>query len=183
MNHRLQREQHASPAGGIVLYLDFDGVLHADAAYRGPRRSVRMQYGQLFEWAPCLEHALAPYPDLRIVLSTSWVRVLGYERALGALMPALRHRVIGATYHSRIHGPTRELRDSWAQIPRGVQIAQDVARRRPAAWLAVDNAVDEFTPAQTEWLVPCCSKRGLSDPHAQERLDLLLGRRYGAQRR
>ncbi len=164
----------------MVLYLDFDGVLHPDAAYRGPKRTVRMQHGQLFEWAPYLEQVIAPYPTLRIVLSTSWVRVLGYDRARSALPPPLRHRVIGAIYHSRIHGPTRELRDSWSQLPRGMQIAQDVVRRRPGSWLAVDDAVDEFASVHHERLVPCRSDRGLGDAHVQELLSSLLRKQCGA---
>jgi hypothetical protein len=138
-----------------------------------------MLYGQLFEWAPCLIRAIAPFPDLRIVLSTSWVRVLGYDRSREALSPELARRVIGATYHSRFHGPTRELRDNWAQVPRGLQIAQDVARRGPCSWVAVDDAVQEFTTPQREWLVPCQSDRGLADVEAQARLEHLLKQRYG----
>ncbi len=180
MKPRWRSEQHSPLARGVVLYLDFDGVLHPDAAYRGPKCTVRMQRGQLFEWTPCLEGVIAPYPTLRIALSTSWVRVLGYDRARGALPPPLRHRVIGATYHSRIHGPTRELRDSWAQFPRGMQIAEDVARRRPSSWLAVDDAVHEFAAEQRERLVPCRSERGLGDARAQELLASLLTKQYDA---
>ncbi len=182
MKNWLRSDPRSPPARGVVLYLDFDGVLHPDAAYRGPKRTVRMLKGQLFEWAPCLERMIAPYPELRIVLSTSWVRVFGYDRARDELPLPIRHRVVGATYHSRIHGPTRELRDSWAQLPRGMQIAQDVARRQPAAWLAVDDAVDEFASDQRKCLVPCRSDRGIGDAHAQELLASLLRQQYDAMR-
>jgi hypothetical protein len=82
-------EQLASPpqrfaraparTGGRVLYLDFDGVLHPEDVWRRPGWGpyVASPPGhQLFEHADLLVELLAPYPDLRIVLSTSWVRVL-----------------------------------------------------------------------------------------------------------
>ena len=51
-------------------------------------------------WAPQLIEALAPYPNVKIVLSTNWVRVRGFTRVRRALPEALRARVIGATWHS-----------------------------------------------------------------------------------
>lgn len=161
-----------------VLYLDYDGVLHADDVYRTRGRNVmiRTPGRSLFEWAPYLEQALVTFPGVRIVLSTSWVRVLGFSRARDYLPPGLRERVIGATFHRREHGPTRELREFWAQSSRGVQILRDLERRRPARWLAVDDAVDEFLPAQRGNLVACNSSLGLSDQATQEALRSMLER-------
>ena len=159
-----------------ILYLDFDGVLHCDAVYRAPGGGIYIEGGTLFEWAHFLEDLLRPYPALRIVLSTSWVRELGYDRARSYLPAAVADRVTGATFHRRIHGPTRELRWHWAQTPRGQQIAEDVARRGAPAWLAVDDAIDEFSPAQTEFLVPCRSDAGLSDVGTRETFALMLHR-------
>jgi hypothetical protein len=107
---------------------------------------------------------------VRIVLSTSWVRELGFSKARSYLPAALSARVVGATFHRRIHGPTRELRAHWAETPRGLQIEQDVRRRRPATWFAIDDAVKEFTTEQSKWLVPCTSSLGLS--HAPTRAAL-----------
>jgi len=160
----------------MVLYLDFDGVLHRDAVYRAPGRGIYIRDGALFEWAHFLEALLHPWPELRIVLSTSWVRELGYDRARSYLPVALAARVTGATFHRRIHGPTRELRWHWAQTPRGRQIADDIARRGASAWVALDDAVDEFTPAQAEFLVPCRSDAGLSDLATRETFSLMLHR-------
>jgi len=160
----------------IVLYLDFDGVLHRDAVYRAPCRGIYIQGGELFEWAHFLDELLLPWPQVAIVLSTSWVRELGYNRALSYLPSTLAKRVIGATFHRRVHGPTRELRWHWSQTPRGQQIAEDVARRRPFAWLAIDDAVDEFTPAQAEFLVACRSDAGLSDIAVRAAFDAMLRR-------
>lgn len=155
-----------------TCYLDFDGVLHHDNVTRGARRTACMdEPGRvLFEWASVLVDALLPYPGVTIVLSTSWVRVLGYDRTRAHLPPALRERVVGATFHRREHGATRNLRDLWGQSARGVQIARDIERRRPLRWFAIDDAVEEFLPWQREWLVPCESATGLAAPDAQLRL-------------
>lgn len=159
-----------------TCYLDFDGVLHHENVARGSRRSARMMEAQhgLFEWAPVLADALHSYPDVTIVLTTSWVRVLGYDRAKRYLPPPLRGRVVGATYHRREHGATRDLRQLWAESARGVQIAHDIGRRQPARWFAIDDASDEFLPWQLEWLVPCKGSTGLAEPEVRRRLDEML---------
>lgn len=159
-----------------TCYLDFDGVLHHDNVARGARRTARMvESGRvLFEWASVLVDELQPYPSVTIVLSTSWVRVLGYARTRAYLPAALRERVVGATFHRREHGATRDLRELWAQSARGVQIARDVERRRPLRWFAIDDAVKEFLPHQQEWLVPCDSSKGLGAPEARQRLREML---------
>lgn len=159
-----------------TCYLDFDGALHHFNVARGPRRSARMMEPghQLFEWAVVLEDALEAYPDVTIVLTTNWVRVLGYDRTRGYLSPSLRSRVVGATFHRREHGATRDMRELWTQSARGVQVALDIQQRRPARWFAIDDAADEFLPWQREWLVACQGSSGLGAPDAQRRLDEML---------
>ncbi len=159
-----------------ICYLDCDGVLHHENVRRGPRRTACMlEPGHtLFEWAPVLIEALEPYPGVTIVLSTSWVRVLGFDRTKAYLPQALRERVVGATFHRREHGPTRNLNELWAQSARGVQIAHDLERRRPSSWFAIDDSVDEFLPWQHEWLVPCEGSTGLGARATQQRLREIL---------
>lgn len=164
-----------------ICYLDCDGVLHHENVGRGPRRTACMLEPdhELLEWAPVLVDALRAYPEVRIVLSTSWVRVLGYDRTKAYLPLELRQRVVGATFHSREHGGTRNLSELWAQSARGVQIARDIERRRPAEWFAIDDSVDEFLPWQHEWLVPCEGSTGLGAATAQQRLHEVLQRIHG----
>lgn len=65
-----------APAGKCqnILYLDYDGVLHPEDVYRHPRRGI--YFGQtgaghaLFENCDVLIQVLAPYPEVRIALST-----------------------------------------------------------------------------------------------------------------
>ena len=111
----------------LVLYLDFDGVLHHENvmwhSLIGPYLSAPDGY-VLFQHARLLEQLLEPYPAVSIVLSTSWVRRYGATKAAKNLQPSLRYRVIGATFHSRLDEA------SFVATPRGMQVQQDVLRRR-----------------------------------------------------
>jgi hypothetical protein len=164
LEHYLQRTRRAE----VVLYLDFDGVLHTEHVYRHPTRGIYIPQDlapgrTLFEWASFLEGALAPYPDVKVVLSTSWVRVLRFKRALEYLPDGLRSRVIGATFHSQVHGATSIERQRFEELPRGLQVLADVKRRRPAAWLAVDDDAEDWPEAYRANLVECKGPVGLSD--------------------
>lgn len=147
-----------------TLFLDFDGVLHPDAAHRIAGRIVLKVDGHaLFEWAPVLEGALVPYPELQIVLSTSWVRVLGFDEALSWLPEALQRRVVGATWHR--HGP----RD-WTFLSRYEQILLNVRRHQHSRWLAIDDSGDGWSDEHREHLVLTDSLLGLGAPAALQEL-------------
>ncbi|MBN3762329.1 HAD domain-containing protein [Burkholderia sp. Ac-20365] len=128
--------------GGLILYLDFDGVLHPSDVWRRAGRPpyVKSPPGhRVFEHADLLVEVLAPFPDIRIVLSTSWVSVFkGVVKAARYLPEELRLRVIGATWHSAMDGSV------FARLPRSLQILTDVHRRRPMAWLALDDDDEEW---------------------------------------
>jgi HAD domain in Swiss Army Knife RNA repair proteins len=160
-----------------VLYLDFDGVLHPDAVfrYRNPP-AIRLQAPghELFESAPLLDQLLAPYPDIHIVLSTSWVRELGFDDAREALSPALQARVVGATFHKRHHDY-----DTFSRLPRYVQIADDVQRRRPTRWLAIDDDLEGWPEHALARIVPMPPVLGLSSPDAALELERRLAKVFG----
>jgi histidinol phosphatase-like enzyme len=69
-------------AGTMILFLDFDGVLHEDPCFDEAR---------LFECAPGLAQALEPFPEVRIVLSTSWRT----DRTLAEMCSPCRKRCAG----------------------------------------------------------------------------------------
>jgi hypothetical protein len=119
-----------------VLYLDFDGVLHDEEVYWDVRRGIylRTPGRELFEWMPILESLLAPHSDVRIVLSTSWVPMRGFNFAKKCLSQSLKVRVVGSTFHKRYMR-----KDDFMYLPRGVQIGQDLSRRNPRHWLAIDD--------------------------------------------
>lgn len=152
-----------------TLFLDFDGVLHPDAVYRVEGKIVLRANGlSLFEWAPILDHVLSPYSELQIVLSTSWVRVLGFDKAVEQLPPAIRHRVVGATWHR--HGPR-----GWEFLTRYEQIIRNVERHAHARWLAIDDNDDGWAEQHRDQLVLTDSILGLGEPAVQQELEQKLG--------
>lgn len=151
-----------------VLYLDFDGVLHpADVRVsptdRRPQVYVRGRPTDrpLFEHAPLLERLLEPHPQLRIILSTSWVREFGYEFALEQLTPSLRERVLGATLYP---APARYY---------CIQI--DAEERGIERWLALDDDLNCWPEAEMHKVVaPTDRLLGLAQPGVAEQLKAAL---------
>lgn len=58
--------------------------------------------------APILFGILQDFPIVKICLSTSWMRMLGYQRARAALPVNLHDRTVSATWHSRMRATARE---------------------------------------------------------------------------
>lgn len=155
-----------------IIFLDYDGVLHPDAAYMYKGKPELRADGALFMWGPHLEQLLSPYPDVKIVLSTSWVRELRFSRAKGYLPPSLQAKVIGATWHSsmRMSEDLRPLQRMtwWDLAPRYRQIKRYVERAGLVDWLAIDDHPDEWAEADHHHLVKTDSSKGLSDPLVQK---------------
>jgi hypothetical protein len=155
---------HKPPAGlgEPVLYVDFDGVVHHEDVYWDPRRGAYMAaHGhKLFEYVPLLEELLEPFPQVKIVLSTSWTRVYGFSGTAKRLGPTLRARCIGSTWHTGM----RPQEWSFARLSRGLQVVQDVQRRHPGAWVAVDDDDDDWPPQFQSHLVRSHPFLGISAP-------------------
>jgi len=151
-----------------VLFLDYDNCLHRCDAYVSDGKVIASEPGvQLFEFAEILEHALEPYPSVKIVISSDWVQALGYERARDALPPGLRERVIDSTRTDEIDEP------GFSDLTRGEQIRRYIVRHRLRSWVAIDDRHDGFSPFRAH-LVRCQSGVGLGDSVVQELLALQL---------
>lgn len=162
----------------MILFLDYDGVLHPDEVYRERGRPVLRVEGRLFMWSGFLVDALAGYPDVRIVLSTSWARELGFARARRFLPPLLRWRVIGATWHSAmaIDEEFRPLgRETWwDQATRYEQIKRWAHRAAVKDWIAIDDQPEGWAKADIDRLVQTDSSLGLSASLSHIRLARVL---------
>ncbi|WP_254846676.1 HAD domain-containing protein [Pseudomonas aeruginosa] len=146
-----------------LLFLDYDGVLHPDAVYLSRRGIELRASGSLFMWAPQLIEALADHQDLRIVLSTSWARNLGFSRARQALPKALRHQVSGATWHSAMGRGWPDY-IPWDVQTRWEQIAAYLSRlHEPVRWLAIDDDARGWASADRDQLIQTDPNAGLSD--------------------
>lgn len=154
-----------------VCYCDYDGVTHDDAVYSSRHGGIHLRTPgrTLFEWLPILEELLAPYPDVQIVLSTSWVRVKGFEFAKRQLTAGLQSRVIGATFHNR---ETQKF--DFDNMSRGMQICADVGRRRPTRWFAIDNDEQGWPAWCRDHLIKTEDRLGLSDVGVQDAIRKVL---------
>ena len=168
---------HKTPRGygKNVLYLDFDGVLHHDDVHYHPRRGAYLfpQGYKLFEYAGLLDELLRPFPDLRIVLSTSWVRQYGCYGAAKRLPSGLRTRVVGATFHSRMD------EHLFLQESRGMQVWRDTLRRKPRDWFALDDDQRDWPAWCQDRYVRTNEALGVSEPGAAVRIEAQLRRMYG----
>ncbi|WP_321891540.1 HAD domain-containing protein [Burkholderia cenocepacia] len=163
--------------GGHLLMLDYDGVLHPESVYLLHRRGPALMDApghKLFEHCGLLEEVLVPYPDVKIVLSTSWVRRYrgSIRRVARRLTPGLQARVVGATYHSRMD-PVE-----FAAASRGMQIWSDVLRRKPEAWLALDDDWLHWPAWCRDCLVRTDPVLGISEPGVLSELITKLRRMY-----
>jgi hypothetical protein len=156
--------------GEPILYLDFDGVLHHEDVLWHPRRGAYMSPDasghRLFEHVPILEQLLDRFPQVKIVLSTSWVRQYGFSGTAKRLGPVLRQRCIGATFHTGM----RHCEDSFARLPRGLQVAEDVCRRQPRDWVALDDDHGDWPAKFESQLVRSDPVLGISAPAVLEEL-------------
>lgn len=153
--------------GERVLYLDFDGVLHHENRFWYPRRGAYLvaPHGYtLFQHVPLLDGLLEPYQNIQIVLSTSWLRRYGYSWTAKRLSPKLRARVIGATFHSKID------ESYFNSPPSGQQVYEDVLRRKPLVWLALDDNTDGWPDECLENFVRTHEEDGIGDPETNARL-------------
>ncbi|WP_449104371.1 HAD domain-containing protein [Pseudomonas veronii] len=162
----MQRNTH-------ILFLDFDGVLHPDAVYLSRQGPVLKVEGTLFMWAPILANLLGGFPMISVVLSTSWVRHLGFKRALAYLPIELRERVIGATWHSSMaRGWADE--NQWDGKTRYDQICRYAARSQLRHWIALDDDVQGWAEGSAQQIIACVPDFGLGSLQTQAELQRRL---------
>jgi hypothetical protein len=126
----------------------------------------------MFEYAPLLASMLQPYPDVEIVLTTSWLERLPLEQVLSYLPPALAKRVVATT--KGIKPRFGYLKDGPA---RTYVIRCYVFENHLKNWLALDDSVYGAFHLSTEivdlskHLVLLDSKKGIGDSAAQKRIE------------
>lgn len=153
-----------------LLYLDFDGVLHPEHCYWHPRKGpyLKAPGHSLFEHLALLEQLLEPHPEVRIVLSTTWVQTYQFSETARKLGSSLRPLVIGATFHTGMD------REGFRDMPRGRQVLGDVSRRQPSAWVALDDDPTGWPDGARDKLVLTDGLHGLGEARAQMELKAKL---------
>ena len=150
----------------LIVFLDFDGVLHPD-----PCRDE-----QLFECAPRLAQTLEEFPETSVVLSTSWRTFMNLEQLVVAFDPELRWRVIGVTPRFADFSAPRGL----VPYRRQAECVQWLNENgmNDAPWIALDDRASWFEP-YCENLVTCDALVGFDDGAAGRlRTGLLRARRH-----
>lgn len=192
---RAQRPDHREPyvpasrpqSADVVLYLDLDGVVQHESVLFHPKRGIYMSPvlapGRLlFEWVHYLEALLEGFPPVALVLSSSWCVHPGYSKTLKRLPVSLRARFIGGTYHSRVHGVDPWMLADFRQMPRGMQVWEDVQRRKPRQWLALDDDPQGWPEWARDNLIECEGSIGLSSERVRRELQEKLNRCFEALR-
>lgn len=164
-----------------ILFLDYDGVLHPDSALLMRGGPVLRGDGELFMWVDLLVAALANHPKVQIVLSTSWVRILGFRRARDYLPESLRERVIGGTFHSAMKridegqwAAYYSNRTWWDSATRYQQILRWAMIAGTENWLAIDDDVEGWPEANRGQLVQTDPDTGLAGSGVLDHLQALL---------
>lgn len=139
------------PGTIMILFLDFDGVLHPDPCPSAER---------LFENADRLSATLEPFPEVGIVLSTSWRTMYAENELLQVLPEPLRRRVVGLTpcfsdFSSSAHRTPYHRHAECEQWLRCQEMAD-------SPWVALDDRAYWFAP-YCENLIECNSERGYTD--------------------
>ena len=162
-----------------TLFVDYDGTLHVGNALLDTRTGdVILDSGrQLLEFAPLLADMLEPYPEVEIVLTTSWLHTLPLEQVVSYLPQALARRVVDTTL-----GIKPRLSYVLNGSERTYIITSYVYGKSLQNWMAIDDSVHgayHFGRKPGELLdhfVLLDSSRGISDEQAQRRVrDWLTG--------
>lgn len=151
----------------MILFLDFDGVLH-------PVGSTEKQY---FSKLPLLEKFLRDEaPCWQVVISSSWREYFTPAQLFEVFSPDIRSRIIGITPADDEHS----LHATWGAqaslYPREIQIRHFLAQRGLSSedWVALDDVKGWFRETETNnHLVLCNRETGLSEGDL-ERLRLKL---------
>jgi len=156
----------SATAGKMILFLDFDGVLHEDPCFDERR---------LFARAPDLVQALAPFPEVQIVLSTSWRTKRTLAEMTQPLPDGLRKRVVDATPLITSSDAPAALRPYRRHAECACWLRRQGHAQTP--WFALDDRPSLFTP-HCEQLILCDSNAGFVDATARRLQAALLRGRF-----
>lgn len=176
-----------------VLYLGLSGVTHPSATtYCLVRGADPWSNGHAeYEAAPWLAHALEPWPDVRIVLTSTQPWKHGLPAVLGC-MPALAERIVGFTFEDLTSQPVRLVRtrsgtsrrtsysseDYW-RMNKSHIVAAHVNWLEPEAWVAVDDEDILWCPEHAAHVCIVDGCEGLGHPAEQDRLLTCLRMNFG----
>ena len=137
----------------MILFLDFDGVLHADPC---------SDQTELFCRLPLLEEVLRDTPQVEIVVSSSWRECRTIDQLRNLFSADIRQRVIDVTPMAGAHQELAELIGPTYRRSIEVEAWLRASGRPWLPWIALDDKRHWFRPF-TKNLVCCDPLVGLSD--------------------
>ncbi len=167
-----------------TLFVDYDGVLHRGHAFLDESNEIFLDTGiPLFEFSPLLVSLLEPWPEVEIVLTTTWLSRLPVDEVVSYLPLRLARRVVGTT-----QGYRARFGDWKTGIARTYIIRAYVFEHRLRNWLAIVDSVYGAHDLSTDFLalephlVLLDSQRGIGEAQAQQRIRDWLAEVHGADR-
>lgn len=127
----------------MLLFLDFDGVLHPKGA--GGPRFTRLPLFEAFLREPAAQ-------DVRLVISSTWRQAYGLPKLRQFFSTDIADRILGAT-------PT--LASYRTEFERGEEIEAWLSKHPSQPWAALDDDSEGFAPRLRPRLVLCNGTRGL----------------------
>lgn len=148
----------------VVVFLDFDGVLHPVL----PRDDLPAAESQPFCYMPCFAQVIRDFPETEIVICSTWRLHRNLEQLREYFPEDIRHRVMGVTPSlvddERFGGRQQEAM-AWLD------------EHRPGAnWIAMDDLTTAWP--SLDRLVLCSD--GVRQPE-EDRLRVLLNNRSKPQ--
>lgn len=140
----------------MLLFLDFDGVLHSAVTY-----STEGQFARL----PLLEEVLREYDEVEIVITSTWRISRSLTKLRSYFSADIAARIIDVTPEFRNIRPI----DSLLSFPRHAEIDVWLKEHNRIAepWVALDDRRDWFAPF-TGRIVFCNMNTGLDTDTAAE---------------
>ncbi|NOT14515.1 MAG: hypothetical protein HOP21_02835 [Methylotenera sp.] len=121
----------------MILFLDFDGVLHSALNAAG--------HPDDFNKLPLLENWLREYPEVDVVISSSWREIKRMEALREIFSEDLRQRVVDKCPIIPINEETNYYR--YEEILTWIKLI-----KYDGLWLALDDAAHEFPPFFDGWV-------------------------------
>lgn len=153
-------EQTTNPdtrlADTMLLFLDFDGVLHPQ--YSGTSTPEDIVFCHL----PSFENIMRDFPDVEIVLSTTWRHQFSVENLRSRFSHDIQPRIVGVTplvqceEGQYVHGQREQEILQWLLE----------ANRSDEDWVALDDTNWQF-PIHRDKVIACVSYIGFDDSAAE----------------
>lgn len=145
------------------LFLDFDGVLHPEPCYDRSR---------LFCQLPLFEAVLKDFPDVNIIISSTWRESLTLKELMAFFSDDIGRRIVGVT--PRFEDVQDE--ESFGRYVRQDEIVAWMRKNEPQNsehWIALDDKHWHFKPFEKR-LIKCANWKGFTEVEAEQLREKLL---------